>query len=224
MIERIEDQDHIVYQCKALKPEDPYQIIELNLVSGKNLLKQRTQAFKWWSLPPAVGGKTRSKIVKAMAKNGILSAVFSRDIVRDAVAQAIVPDNYELHHNHPLALGGNNKKKNYRLIHQKAHTLLHKYVLDPMQVILQSEQIVSTNHKRVYLKMPILPAVITTKEIGLFLTPLEIEAEKDYLQETKKTTKKIMYEKERKKPKIVTHHVTSRGKRGYGKRMQGYTR
>ena len=72
---------------------------------------------------------------------------------------------------------------NYRLIHQKAHTLLHKYVLDPMQVILQSEQIVSTNHKRVYLKMPILPAVITTKEIGLFLTPLEIEAEKDYLQE-----------------------------------------
>lgn len=224
MLTVIESQRELIYQCAALNEGDPYQLVEVRLVAGKELMKRRLQAFKWWSLPPAVGGGTRSKIVKSMAKQGVLSATFSGSVVRAALVSGLIPENYELHHNQPLALDGSNKKKNYRLIHRKAHTLLHKYVLDPMQKILQSEQVVPTHSKKVYLKMPLLPVVVRPQDVELFLTAEEIEVEKEYLREKVKTTKKIMYEKERKKPKVVTNHATGRGQRGYGKRRQGHTR
>lgn len=226
MLEKIETNDAIIYQCTALKSEDPYQLLDVRLVSGKNLLKQRTQAFKWWSLPPAMGGMSRNKIMRSMAKNGLLSGIFTGNIVRSALVNSIIPQEYELHHNHPLALGGNNKKKNYRLIHRKAHTLLHKYVLDPMFKILEAEKIIAlhSSEKPIFLKMPLLPTVVTMKEIGMFLTPMEIAAEKDYIAEKDVTTKQIMYEKQLKKPKVVTHHAIGRGQRGWTKQRTGHGR
>ena len=226
MLEKIETNDVIIYQCGALKSGDPYQLLDVRLVSGRNLLKQRTQAFKWWSLPPAIGGGPRSKIVRSMAKNGFLSSAFTGNVVRSALANSLIPQEYELHHNHPLALGGNNRKKNYRLIHQKAHTLLHKYVLDPMFKILEAEQVIAhhSTEKLILLKMPILPTVVTMKDVGLFLTPSEIEVEKNYIAGKEETTKHIMYEKQLKKPKVVTHHATGRGQRGWTKQRTGHHR
>lgn len=68
MLTVIESQRELIYQCAALNEGDPYQLVEVRLVAGKELMKRRLQAFKWWSLPPAVGGGTRSKIVKSMGK------------------------------------------------------------------------------------------------------------------------------------------------------------
>ena len=111
-------------------------------------------------------------IVQGFANEGLLEGHFNRKIIKLSKLFGFKPRNFDLHHNTPISWGGTNDPENITLIQRKLHERLHK--LTTNLVLKASEENKSKLSSRVqYVMMPILPHVLSKKNIGNYFNGFE---------------------------------------------------
>lgn len=111
-------------------------------------------------------------IVQGFAKEGLLEGHFNRKVIKLAKLFGFKPRNFNLHHNTPVVWGGTNDPENITLIQYNLHERLHGLTTD--LVVKASKENKSKLSSRVqYVLMPVLPRVLTKKNIGNYFNGFE---------------------------------------------------
>lgn len=110
-----------------------------------------------------------NRFVRKLAQEHKLDGYFSPDEIKNALKYGKVPQGYDVHHIHPLSLGGTNEESNLCLIEKTLHMYLHAKLLNVAAYNYEAN--ITT-----LLILPEIPKVVQANDISIFFHLSEIEA------------------------------------------------
>ncbi len=140
-------------------------------------------------------------IVRDFARKGLMDNHFNRKIVELAENFGFKPRGFNLHHKMPICLGGRNYSDNITLIQGRLHERLHQLTTNALAAFFEENK-PNKIAKAHYVLMPVLPPVLTKKNIADYFNgfddllmlsqektaPQQLPNEKKHVQETIQTS------------------------------------
>lgn len=140
-------------------------------------------------------------IVRNFARKGLMDNHFNRKVIELAENFGFKPRGFNLHHKMPICLGGRNYSDNITLIQGQLHERLHQLTTNALAAFFKENE-PNKIAKAHYVLMPVLPPVLTKKNIADYFNgfddllmlsqektaPQQLPNEKKHVQDTIQTS------------------------------------
>ena len=140
-------------------------------------------------------------IVRDFARKGLMDNHFNRKVIELAENFGFKPRGFNLHHKMPICWGGRNYSDNITLIQWRLHERLHQLTTNALAAFFEENK-PNKIAKAHYVLMPVLPPVLTKKNIADYFNgfddllmlsqektaPQQLPNEKKHVQDTIQTS------------------------------------
>lgn len=196
LLKRTDEFGNTIYSFSNVRKGVKTKLHEVRQLSMHEIAWRRVEYTKkarihWYELTPLerkinkINRLSKNKFIRDFAKLGHLYEHFASEVVEDA-CNGFSPDNFDLHHVVPIALGGKDVLRNMVLVHKNAHKpFLHKRVFDLLHNKIQPQPADKEipNGEKVFVEIPVFPYVLTEQTMRLIFTDYaEYEDERNRLE------------------------------------------
>lgn len=196
LLKRQDEFGNTVYSFSNVRKGVKTKLHEVRQLSVHEIAWRRVEYMKkarihWYELTPLerkinkINRLSKNKFIRDFAKLGHLYEHFASEVVEDA-RNGFSPDNFDLHHIVPIALGGKDVLRNMVLIHKNAHKpFLHERVFDLLHKKIKPQPADKEipNGEKVFVEIPVFPYVLTEQTMRLIFTDYaDYEDERDRLK------------------------------------------
>lgn len=196
LLKRQDEFGNTIYSFSNVQKGVKTKLHEVRQLSVREIAWRRVEYMEkarvhWYELTPLerkinkINRLSKNKFIRDFAKLGRLYEYFAPEVVKDA-CNGFSPDNFDLHHVVPIALGGKDVLRNLVLVHKNAHKpFLHERVFDLLhkKIRPQPADKEMPNGEKVFVEIPDFPYVLTEQTMRLIFTDYaEYEDERDRLE------------------------------------------